>query len=179
MSGILKVDNIETISGTGNIVINGSLSGVSKGSLPAGTVLNMGQIRFGTRTFLSDTNSAIYFSGSITKESSSSKIIATCTLFGADYHSGNCGVGMQLNGVWDFGCGYQYDAAWNDGMQTTIYNGIGEWTGLNAGTYTLGVGHKHINGSTGKPFGRINPNNSDDSRNQQMVSTITWYEVQA
>lgn len=177
MAGILKVDTIQTVSGSGNIIIDGSIGQISPTSLPAGSVINSGQIRYSTRAGLSSTNVSTYFSGNVTKISSSSKIIATCTVFGADYHSGNCGFGMHFNGVWDFGCGYQYDSGWTDGSQVTIANGTSVWTGVNAGTYTLGVGHKHYNGDTGKFCGIINPNSSDESRNRQHISTINWYEV--
>jgi hypothetical protein len=146
-------------------------------SFPSGSIIGVSVVRNSTRTSMPTTNTHIAFSGTFNKILSSSIIIATSTVFGAPFQSGNCGVGMRLNSTWDFGCAYQYDGAWGS-SQTTIIVGTGRWTDVPAGTNTMNWGWQTVNGSASdKPFSWLNPNSNDDARNQQKVSSIIIYEV--
>ena len=56
--------------------------------------------------------------------------------------------------------------------------GIGRVTNLSAGLCTIGVGWATNNNSTTtKPFNELNPNSSNEARNQQSESHIIIYEV--
>jgi hypothetical protein len=82
------------------------------------------------------------------------------------------------NERWDYGMAYQYDGAWSSVNQTTIVFGQAQWTSVAAGSHTMSFGWNTRDGNTNnRPFNNLNPNSSDDSRNQQMVSRIVVYEV--
>lgn len=149
-------------------------------NLPSGTVIAVNTVRYATRTAASGLPLGyVYFSGSFTKHLDTSKIVATCTVFGAGYNNGNNGVGLKLDNTWDYGVAYQYDGAWSATQQTTIIVGQCEWSGFAAGTHTIGFGANAANGAGTSVFNVINPNSNDDARNQQMVSSIIVYEVAA
>lgn len=145
----------------------------------SGAILNISTIRNSTRTSVPNSGATTLFSGSFTKIRAASTLIAKCTVYGCQYSSGTCGVGMNIDGSnWDYGVAYQYDGAWSATAQITIVIGTSRWTGISAGSHTVGFGFNPINGATAeRPFGILNPNNSDDSRNQQTVSSIVVYEV--
>lgn len=171
MPGILYADKIKSRTG-GTLVLNG---------VDKGFIWSMNTIRYGTRTAVGGAKSAILFSGTFYKFRDDTDIVATCTVFGDGYNSGNCGTGMVLdNTSWDYGTAYQYDGAWSATQQTTMVFGTAQWRGVAAGNHLVGFGWNSIStGSTAeKPFNYINPNSSNgDARNQQMVSSIVVYEI--
>ena len=168
MAAILNVDVIESRTPGQYITMN---------DMPPGFVLSTTTIRNSTRVAMSATTGAVIaFDGSFTKHRSDTAIMATCTVFGATFYSGNCAVGMRLDSTWDYGCAYQYDGAWGT-SQTTIVVGQGYWTGISAGSHTMAFGWNPADSSTNRPFAYLNPNSADDSRNRQMVSSIIVYEV--
>lgn len=169
MAAILRVDRLQSTDGVSKIILD---------NMPSGYVIASTTIRNSTRTAMSAVVGAgTVFGGSFTKQRSDTNIVATCTVFGAQYDSGNCAVGLKLDSTWDYGCAYQYDGAWTRANQTTIIIGQGFWTGITAGSHTMTFGWNSADSSTNRPFVYLNPNNSDDSRNQQMVSSIIIYEV--
>jgi hypothetical protein len=172
MPGILKVDSIQLAPGSSVMTLN---------NMQPGFILSSTAIRYGTRTALSISAYTVIFSGSFTKLRADSTIIATCTVFGDGFYSGNCGVGMQIDtgSNWDYGCGYQYDGGWSNTIQTTVVNGQSQWTGISAGSHTIGFGWRTFNlsSATDRPFNNINPNSAVESRNQQMISSIFVYEI--
>lgn len=161
------------ISNTDSGTINAGMMGYS------GAIVAITTVRSSTRTSVPNSGTTTLFSGSFTKLRAATTLIARCTVYGAAYSSGNCGVGMNIDSSnWDYGVAYQYDGAWSASQQTTIVIGTSRWTGISAGSHTVGFGFNPVNGATGeRPFGILNPNSSDDTRNQQMVSTIVLYEV--
>lgn len=155
---------------------------VSWEGVPTGMPLAINVISSATRTNLSVvTGASVAFSGSFTKLRSDTVLRATCTVFGAGYYSGNCAVGVVLdygvNTRWDYGCAYQYDGQWSSTAQTTMVMGHHQWSSVSAGSHTIGFGWNPADSSTNRPFAYLNPNSSDDSRNNQMVSRIVVYEV--
>lgn len=146
---------------------------------PSGTVIAVNTVRSSTRTSMPYSNNFTAFSGSFNKLRSDSVIVATATVFGSSFDSGNCGTGLRLNNTWDFGSAYQYDGAWTQALQTTIAIGTGRWTGVPAGTHTMGWGWQTADGATGnRPFQWLNPSSAGgDARVQQMTSSIVIYEV--
>lgn len=172
MPGILKVDSIQLAPGSSVMTLN---------NMQPGFILSSTAIRNSTRTALSISSGATIFSGTFTKLRGDSTLIATCTVFGDGFYSGNCGVGMFIDSTsnWDYGCGYQYDGSWSSTIQTTVVNGQSQWTGISAGIHTIGFGWKCANGSaTDRPFSYVNPNTANsETRNQQMISSIFVYEI--
>jgi len=177
---ILKLDQLQSRVGT-DITLGNRLVGtqVDYSIMPSGSVIGMKSIRNSTRTSIGSVAAGyILFSGTFTKQRADTIIIATCTVFGAQYASGNCAVGLKLDNTWDYGVAYQYDGAWSATLQVTMVTGQCQWTGVSAGSHTMGFGWNPVNGGSGeKPFSIFNPNASDDSRNQQMTSSINVYEV--
>jgi hypothetical protein len=169
MSGILEVNTIRRDPAVTNIAINSP-----------GFILSSTTIRSNTRTALSLAAIATMFSGTFVKLRSDSIIIATATIFGEAFNSGNCGVCLKIDGgTPNYGLQYQYDGGWG-AFQTTTISGQCQFTGIAAGTRTISAGCHTFNGSASdRPFGFLNPNSStpSESRNQQMVSSIIVYEV--
>lgn len=154
-------------------------AGAAKDNFGAGAVIATTMIRYGTRMAIGSVSAGfIAFSGTFTKQKADSIIIATCNVFGSGYASGNCGVGLKLDSAWDYGVAYQYDGAWSQTLQTVLITGHCQWSGIAAGSHTIGFGWNPINGASGeKPFDYLNPNNTYEPRNQQMVSSILVHEV--
>jgi len=154
--------------------INTALSGAT---FPAGHIIQSFVIQNGTRVAVSTSAESTLFGDNFTKLRSDTDIFATCTVYGAGYNAGNCGVGMKLNSIWQFGCGYQYDGAWSATTQTTIIIGTGYWSTPPAGASSIYFGWKPANGGANRPFNYFNPNTSEEARNQQFISSIVVYEV--
>jgi hypothetical protein len=169
MASVLKVDKLKSRDGVSKLTLN---------NMQSGFILGSAIFRNGTRSAVSGAAEATLFGGSFTKQRSDTVLIATNTVFGAGYYSGNCGVGMKLDNTWHFGTGYQYDGAWSATAQVTVINGQGYWSGIAAGSHTLYWGWKCADGGAGnRPFNYFNPNSNDDSRLQQVVSSMIVYEV--
>lgn len=141
----------------------------------SGMVLAVTPIRYSRRvTTSTGYASGMLFGGTFEKLRADTYIRATCTVFGQGPQSGDCGVGMKLDNSWDYGCAYQYDGS----SYTQILFGTSYWTGIAKGTHNIGVGWNTVNNSSNeRPFTTLNPNTSEDGRNQQFISTILVYEV--
>jgi hypothetical protein len=166
-----------------NIIRPYNTSFLSFENANAGMPLAINVVSSNSRTSVSTSNRTTIFSGTFTKLRADTVLRATSTVFGAGYFSGNCGVGLSLdfgtaNERWDYGMAYQYDGAWSSTQQTTMVFGQCQWTGVSAGSHTVAFGWNTADGSTNnRPFSILNPNSSDDVRNNQMVSRIVVYEV--
>ena len=106
--------SIPVLSETGGTVSLESVNvqpsvNLSNATFPSGHIIQSFVIQNGTRSTVSTSGEATLFGDTFTKLRSDTDIFTTCTVFGCDYESGNCGVGMKLNSTWHFGCGYQYD----------------------------------------------------------------------
>jgi hypothetical protein len=171
MSGTIEVNTIRRDPTATNLSISSP-----------GFILSSTTIRSNTRTAISLAAISTLFSGTFTKLRSDTIIIATATIFGDGYNSGNCGVCLKIDGgTPNYGLQYQYDGSWSSTAQTTIISGQCQFTGIAAGTRTISAGWHTFNGSANdRPFNNLNPNSSTGSepRNQQMVSSIIVYEVQ-
>lgn len=172
MSGTIEVNTIRRDPSVTNLTFN---------NVQPGFIISTTKIRSNTRTALSLAAIATMFSGTFIKLRSDSLIIATATIFGDGFNSGNCGVCLKIdNGSPNYGLVYQYDGGWG-AFQTTTISGQCQFSGIGAGTRTISAGWHTFNGSASdRPFANLNPNNavSGEPRNQQMVSSIIVYEVQ-
>ena len=169
MAAILTADRIQTVSG----------SALST-NWPSGMIIGSKCIRNGTRTAMPTTNAYAPLSGTYTKilGSTQSKLVCRLTAFYAGYNSGSCGAYIACDSTKHYGTGYQYDGSWSSTQQTTVVFGQAEFTGIAAGNRTISHGWNTANGSTSDKIGNyFNPNSNDDSRNQQMISSITVFEV--
>lgn len=171
MASILRTDQIDSSPGRKT-----DFYGV-----PNGFVVGTGIIQNSVRTSMTNSVSEyIAFSGTYTKIRSDTYILATCTVFGSAFSSGNLGVGMRLNGIWDHGSAYQYDGLWTRDIQTTVVMGTAYWNiPIPAGNCTIGWGWRPINGATSeRVFDFLNPASTPaDARVQQMTSSILVYEI--
>lgn len=169
MPSILTVDKLETVSGS-RLISN----------FPSGMVIGSAIIRSSARTSISVAQSGILFSGTYTKilGALDSYLIIRSSIFGAQFSSGNCGTGVRVDSTWDYGAAYQYDGAWSGTEQTTVIWGYHVFTGFAAGARTVGFGWNTADGSSNdRPFAILNPNSSDDVRNQQMISSMLVQEI--
>jgi hypothetical protein len=168
---------------TANIIRPYSASFLTFENANSGMPLAINVISSATRTAVGTSNRTTIITGTFTKLRADTVIRATSTVFGCQYFSGNCGVGLVLdfgtaNERWDYGMAYQYDGAWSSTQQTTMVFGQAQWTGVAAGSHTMSFGWNTADGGTNnRPFSILNPNSSDDPRNNQMVSRIVVYEV--
>ena len=175
--------SIPVLSETGGTVSLESVNiqssvNLSNATFPDGHIIQSFVIQNGTRSTVSNSAESTLFGDTFTKLRSDTDIFTTCTVFGCDYESGNCGVGMKLNSTWQFGCGYQYDGAWSGTIQTTIIIGTGYWSTPPIGSTTIYFGWKPANGAANRPFAIFNPNTTNgEARNQQFISSIVVYEV--
>ncbi|MEK9694148.1 MAG: hypothetical protein VW270_00210 [Candidatus Poseidoniales archaeon] len=144
---------------------------------PSGHVVSNIMIRHGEQLSVPGAGTLKLFGGDFEKKRHDTDIFATCTVFGAYYYSGNCGVGLCLNGQWDYGVAYQYDGQWTRDDQTTIIVGSCLWSNVQKGNCRIDFGWNSRTGSGERPFGYLNPNHERDGRNQQMISSIIVYEV--
>jgi hypothetical protein len=161
-----------------NVITAANLNGNGAWT-PTGGVVKMSVFRNYTREAASGNPVNAYgmwTTAGFTKARADTNIIIQVTVFGAGYSSGQCGIGTEVDGVWDYGHGYQYDGSYT--AKTLQCHGTSYYTGLAAGSHTLKWGWKPGNGTTGeRPFDVLNPNNNDDSRNGQVGSTMVVYEV--
>ena len=158
-------------------VTNETLSFPSYG---LGKVLNLTTFSHSSELAIGSFNSYIVtqLGGTFAKISATSSIVATCTIYGNSFESGNCGVGLVVDSsIWDHGVGYQYDGAWSLASQTQIVIGSCNFGVLSQGSHTINFGWRHANGDVGRPFVYLSPNSRSDSRNRQFVSRILVYEV--
>ena len=133
---------------------------------PSGHVVSNIMIRHGEQISVPGAGTLKLFGGDFEKKRHDTDIFATCTVFGAYFYSGNCGVGLCLNGQW------------TRDSQTTIIVGSCLWSNVQKGDCRIDFGWNTYNGSSGdKPFLYLNPNHERDGRNQQMISSIIVYEV--
>jgi hypothetical protein len=145
----------------------------------SGSIIAVSTSRNDVRQSMPSVASFVAVRDNFRKLRSDTHIIATSTVYGAGYFSGNCGVGMIINNTtWDHGCGYQYDGSWSATAQVTIVTGTSRWSSIPAGLINIGWGWTVANGQANRPFNFLNPNTADaDPRNQQFISTIIVYEV--
>lgn len=76
MAAKLKVDQLETVDGTGNITVNNQLTGLTSASMPTGSVLQVVSADYSTSTSLTGTTyTDTGLSLSITPSATTSKIL--------------------------------------------------------------------------------------------------------
>ena len=155
MASKIKVDQIQTIDGSGTIALQNQLSGMTTASLPAlgsaqmptGSVLQVVQVSGAvSRTTISSTGSWVsHFSLAITPRATSSKILisAVCPL--ALQSTGNhMRGGLRLERgsttVWntsDFNEQFQFRNADNEGSQVVPIHYLDSPSSTSAVTYTV------------------------------------------
>jgi len=170
MTSILKVDNIQNSSGTSALSIDssGNVKPTASGSVVA--------VRFyssDTRSTVSAASTGTLLSFTDTKlYGSETDIIVSVNVIGLGNASGATATEIGYDGTKIYSASYDYNG---QGYMVTI-NGNAKFSGVSSGSKPLRVGWTTGSG-TASPFNVLNPNSADESRLQQMVSTVVVYEV--
>ena len=81
MAAKIKVDQIETVDGSGTIALQNQLSGMTGASMPTGSVLQVVNAQYDTATSVTSTsNVSLGLTASITPSSTSSKVLVSMTV---------------------------------------------------------------------------------------------------
>ena len=154
---------------------------------PKGTILNASFYENSTRTSISNSNSTVLWSFSVTKlfSASSSDLHLYFRMPGDDYVSDNVGIYAHIaNSTTTTTDGTAYkDLAYlqsADASSQQIILCKGKvFESLDAGSHTLSIGWNTRDGSTSnRPFKIWNPSSSDDARQHVSSSTAVVYEIQ-
>ena len=168
MTSIIRTDELACATPGARIQFQGS----------PGLVLATTVISNSTRTATSLAFNLTVFSGSFTKTTSTSNILVTGSVVGGQYNDGAAGVGFVLDGTtWDWGTAYNYDGVWTNANAIVQVVGTGYFTGVTAGAHTMGWGWRAATGGASRAFNIFNPNNADDGRNGQFISSLIIYEI--
>ena len=172
--GALTIANAAIGTPTSGVLTN--LTGLVEGAMPSKSVIAVTSFTNSTRQVLSGASAYWLAYGTVVKKSATSKLVCTESTAGHQDHSGCCGAGVRIGDVYRYGA-YQYTAATNQKQYSQTHD-FGDMGG--AGSFTVYWGWNNYNSApTDKPFIILNPNNSDDVRNQQTSTAIIVWEVQA
>ena len=135
-----------------------------------------------TEVALSTSTNGTHWSTSVTKQYGAyTKLIVELRLAMAQCYNGNCGHWISVDGTrhYDNAKGYfdyRYDVWQNSDNHV---HGIGEWTGLAAGTKAIVVGWTPADGSSNLPSYYENPGNgrTDSRRRAQQTKIVVWEVV--
>jgi len=164
-------------SGAINLAVDGSnitTGTVTAARLPVGTVINSEMFTNNTRTALSQSADATFWSVSYTKKLADSVLFVMANVRGWIDASGVCGSWIEIDGTKYYSAGFGF----------TGHNYAHTWIATaskqvsTSGAKTIKLGWTTANGSTGdRPFEVWNYNSTDDARSQQSASTIQVIEV--
>ena len=146
--------------------------------MPAGSVVNTTHFSNNTRTVTSATATYTPFSFTINKLLSSSILVIEGVI--QWYGNGDpapC-AGIAIDSSWNY-TGLQYRTSMSGGYGNGNHGGIHinqARTGISAGTRTIVFGWNSSSGSV-RLWQVLNPNSSDDARNQQTGTQIHVWEI--
>ncbi len=142
---------------------------------PSGHVVNIMHYTNNTRRTSNEVSSGDFWTVTYTKLLAGTKLLV---YVGVPLHgpsNGNSGEYITIGGTQYGSITYNYGGMAQYGNACEMMNGMAEKTGQAAGSVTIGWG---CDTSAGGSIAEvINPNSTDDSRNQQKVSTITVWEI--
>jgi len=154
-------------------------------------LVNVTRFRNDTRVNLPNSGNYTMFSGSFTKlyDANTSWILMEGMIPGGKNYSDQCGVFAMLDGANTNNDTPRHHGVYYSGTNAgqpwdrfilyvhRIIDNTDSAQELNAGSRTWSVGWYPRNGSTGqRPFENMNPNSTDDARNQQCGSIMAIYE---
>ena len=141
---------------------------------PSGVVKKIEEYTNNTRQGLSSSTSKVnMFSGTFTTTTASSKILIQILIPSWGTEAGSINMGISWNGTdYDGRHHYSYSASNDTYMQ--VGQGIFD-NSSTPGSHAWAV-YYDSNGSSSKPHAVVNPNNSDDSRIVQDVTSIVFTE---
>ena len=176
-SGAIAIAGNTTLSGTANNLGTVTAGNISNSAIvyPTGHQVNMKHYTNGTRTTSCACSQGDFWTVTYTKLLAGTKLLV---YVGVPIHgcsNGTSGEYITIGGTQYGSFSYAYGAmsGWDNG--TEMMNGMAEKTGQGAGSVAIGWGCSTSAG--GNLVYVINPNSTDESRNQQKVSTITVWEV--
>lgn len=127
-----------------------------------------------TRQTFSAAQPITYWTVSYTKQSSTSNLYIICTIPIWTGANGGAYLGFNIDGSINYG-GVNINTTASDRGGVTIQQ---TRTGLSAGARSISVYQATIDGTSNVLLSIINPNNSDDSRNQQQISVMQILEIE-
>jgi len=145
----------------------------------SGAVVKVSTYTNSTRYAVSTSSNYTVYTFPITKiygSGVSNWIITAAYSVGGNSNDGNYGF-ISVDGNNQY-TGMQLGRANSTGADTPCFGGGSQvWTGLSAGSHTIGLGWKPADGSSNYPVLVFHTNSSDGSRNQQGGATWIIYEV--
>ena len=145
------------------------------GKYPAGHVINHRHYTNGTRRTSNAASNGDFWVETYTKLLAGTKLIVTVRVPLHEGGNGTSGEYITIGGTQYASIAYSYGsmAGWGDGTETMA--GTAEKTGQAAGSVSIGWGVSTSAG--GNLCGVINPNSTDENRNNQKVSIIDVLEI--
>ena len=172
---------------------NTTISGLAAGGLPSGVVnsttladssvtaaklsgikplVTIHTFNSGARQVTSASSDYTYFSFNITKVSSTSALIIRGSMPAMSGDNSGAYLGISIDGTFDYtGC-----AQGDEGEQGAFFQQVR--TGISSGTRTIAIRAVPIDGGSNRTFNIINPNNSEDGRNQQQETNFIIWEME-
>ena len=179
-----------TITSTGFSGSGASLTSISpsqfttgsfpSGFMPAGSVVNITHFSNNTRTVTSSAATYKPFSFTVSKLLSSSILVIEGVI--QWYGNGDTpasAAGIAVDNSWSYS-GLQYNTNMNGAYGTANHGCVHinqARSGLASGTRTIEFGWNSANGSAIRLFQVLNPNSTDDSRNQQNGIQLHVWEI--
>lgn len=179
-----------TITSTGFTGAAGTLTGVSVSQfttgnfpaayMPAGSVVATTHFSNNTRTVTSSTATYKPFSFTVNKLLSSSILVIEGTVqwYGNGDTPANA-AGIAIDNSWNY-TGLHYNTNMTGAYGTANHGCVHinqARTGISSGTRTIEFGWNSANGSAIRLFQVLNPNSTDDSRNQQTGIQLHVWEI--
>ena len=164
-----------SLGSAGQIVkVNSGASALEFGDAPSGVVKKIEEYTNNTRASLNASTSKVnMFSGTFTTTTASSKILIQILIPTFGTEAGSINMGISWNGTdYDGRHHYSYSASNDTYMQ--VGQGIFD-NSATPGSHAWAV-YYDSNGSSSKPHAVVNPNNNDDSRIVQDVTSIIFTE---
>jgi len=142
---------------------------------PSGVVKKIEEYTNNTRTTLSASSSKVnIFTGNFTTTTANSKIWIQAFVPAWGTEAGSINMGLSWNGT-----DYNGRVTYSYSSSNDTYMQIGQMVQNNsgtAGTHAWALFYDSYSSSSSKPHAVVNPNNSDDSRIQQDVTSIIFTE---
>ena len=178
-----------TITSTGFSGTAGTLTGISPSQftsgnfpaayMPAGSVVNITHLSNNTRTVTSSAVTYKPFAFSVTKLLSSSVLVIEGVIQWLGNGDNSPCAGIAIDNSWNY-TGLQYRTNMTGGYGNANHGCIHinqTRTGISAGTRTIEFGWNSSNGSAYRLWQVLNPNSTDDSRNQQTGLQLHVWEI--
>ena len=164
-----------SLGSAGQIVkVNSGASALEFGDAPSGVVKKIEEYTNNTRASLSASTSKVnMFSGTFTTTTASSKILIQILIPTFGTEAGSINMGISWNGT-DYNGRHHYSYSASNDTYMQVGQGIFD-NSSTPGSHSWAV-YYDSNSSSSKPHSVVNPNNNDDGRIVQDVTSIIFTE---